>query len=95
MFFAQVRFGDEVIVSTLPHPFSMFLMGFILFSVLILFNEYKRTRKELDDVRKDLKDVRSQLKLESAELDKKLADVSKKVDSRVDKAIVTLKKLVE
>ena len=95
MFFLQVRFGDEVVVSTLPHPFSMFLMGFILFSVLILFNEYKRTRKEMDETRKDLKDLRNQLKTEAVELDKKLTDVSKKVDSRVDKAIVSLKKMVE
>lgn len=95
MFFAQVKFGDEVIVSTLPHPISMFLMGFILFSVFVLFSEYKRTRRELDETKKDLKDVRNQLKAEAIELDKKLTDISKKVDSRVDKAIVTLKKLVE
>ena len=95
MFFLQVRFGDEVIVSTLPHPLSMFLMGFILFSVLVLFSEYKRVRKEIEETKKDLKDLRNQLKTEAVELDKKLNDVSKKVDSRVDKAIVSLKKLVE
>lgn len=95
MYFLQLRFQDEVTVSTLPHPISMFLMGFMLFSVLLLFAEYKRTRKDLEEVRKDIKDIRTQLKAESSELDKKLADVSKKVDSRVDKAIVSLKKLVE
>ena len=95
MYFLQMKFSDEVTVSTLPHPISMFLMGFMLFAVLVLFNEYKRARKELDEVRKDIKDIRIQLKAEATELDKKLADVSKKVDSRVDKAIVSLKKLVD
>lgn len=95
MYFLQVKFGDEVTVSTLPHPLSMFLLGFMLFAVLILFNEYKRTRKDVDEVRKDIKDIRTQLKADATDLDKKLADVSKKVDSRVDKAIVSLKKLVD
>ena len=95
MFFLQMKFSDEVTVSTLPHPISMFLLGFMLFSVLVLFNEYRRMKKETDDVKRDIKDLRIQLKLESSELDKKLADVSKKVDSRVDKAIVSLKKMVD
>lgn len=95
MYFLQVKFGDEVTVSTLPHPISMFLLGFMLFAVLILYNEYRRIKKDTDEVRKDIKDIRIQLKAEATELDKKLADVSKKVDSRVDKAIVSLKKLVD
>ena len=93
MHFLQVRFSDEVTVSTLPHPISMFLLGFMLFSVLMLFNEYRRTKKDVDDVKQGIKDLREQLKIDATNLDKKLADVSKKVDSRVDKAIVSLKKL--
>ena len=95
MFFLQMNFSDEVTVSTLPHPLSMFLLGFMLFAVLVLFNEYRRMKKETDDVKKDMKDLRIQLKLDTAELEKKLTDVSKKVDSRVDKAIVSLKKMVD
>jgi len=94
MFFLQVRLSDEVTVSTLPHPISMFLLGFMLFAVIVLFNEYRRTRKELDEIKKDLNNVQDQLKTEVDGVDKKLADVSKKVDSRVDKAIVALKKSV-
>ena len=95
MYFLQVKFGDEVTVSTLPHPISMFLLGFMLFAILVLYNEYRRVKKDAEDIKKDIKDIRIQLKAESSELDKKLADVSKKVDSRVDKAIVSLKKLVD
>ena len=95
MHFLQVRFSDEVTVSTLPHPISMFMLGFMLFSVLMLFNEYRRTKKDVDDVKQGIKDLREQLKTDAANLDKKLTEVSKKVDSRVDKAIVSLKKLVD
>lgn len=95
MYFLQVKFGDEVTVSTLPHPISMFLLGFMLFAIIVLYNEYRRVKKETDEIKKDMKDIRIQLKAEATDLDKKLADVSKKVDSRVDKAIVSLKKLVE
>lgn len=91
MFFLQ-KFSDEVVVSTLPHPISMFLLGFMLFSVLVLFNEYRRVKKDVDEVKESLKEVKEHLKSEVSDVDKKLAEVSKKVDSRVDKAIVALKK---
>lgn len=90
MFFLQI--ADEITVSTLPHPISMFLLGFMLFSVLLLFNEYKRAKRDVEEVKQSIKDLREQLKSEVSDVDKKLAEVSKKVDSRVDKAIVALKK---
>lgn len=91
MFFLQ-KFSDEVTVSTLPHPLSMFLLGFMLFSVLMLYNEYRRTKKDLDEVKQGLKDIEEHLRSEVSNVDSKLAELSRKVDSRVDKAIVALKK---
>lgn len=91
MFFLQ-KFSDEVTVSTLPHPLSMFLLGFMLFSVLMLYNEYRRTKKDLDEVKQELKDIEEHLRSEVSNVDSKLVELSRKVDSRVDKAIVALKK---
>ena len=91
MFFLQ-RFTDEVTISTLPHPFSMFLLGFTLFALITLLFEYRRVKTEVKEIKDRMKDLHHQLKAIEDITDKKLGDVSKKVDSRVDKAIVALKK---
>ncbi len=92
MFFLQ-RFSDEVTISTLPHPISMFLLGFTLFALITLLLEYKRMKSELKEVKDRMKDLNCQLETIEESTDKKLSEVSKKVDSRVDKAIVALKKV--
>jgi hypothetical protein len=91
MFFLQ-RFSDEVVISTLPHPFSMFLLGFTLFALIILLLEYRRTKGEMKEIKRLIKDLEQEVRTIESVVDKKLSDVSKKVDSRVDKAIVALKK---
>jgi hypothetical protein len=92
MFFLQQRFSDEVVVSTMPHPFSMFLLGFTLFALIILLLEYRRAKGDMKDIRRLMKDLEQEVKGIEGVVDKKLSDISKKVDSRVDKAIVALKK---
>jgi hypothetical protein len=87
-----MSFSDEVTVSSLPHPISMFLLGFTLFAVIVLLFEYRRMKTEMKEVICLIKDLDKELKGIESGVDKKLADVSKKVDSRVDKAIVALKK---
>ena len=93
MFFLQrMSFSDEVTVSSLPHPISMFLLGFTLFALIVLLFEYRRMKTDVKEVNCLIKDLDRELKTIESGVDKKLADVSKKVDSRVDKAIVALKK---
>ena len=92
MLFLQVL-ADEVTVSTLPHPISMFLLGFTLFALATLLFEYKRVKLEVKEVKDQVRDLNEQLKVIESITDKKLAEVSRKVDSRVDKAIVALKKI--
>jgi len=93
MFFLQrLSLSDEVTVSTLPHPISMFLLGFTLFALIILLVEYRRMKTEVKEAVCLMKDLEKELRGVENSVDKKLAEVSKKVDSRVDKAIVALKK---
>jgi hypothetical protein len=87
-----MSFSDEVTISTLPHPISMFLLGFTLFALIVLLFEYRRMKTEMKEVACLIKDLDKELKVIESGVDKKLAEVSKKVDSRVDKAIVALKK---
>jgi hypothetical protein len=89
---AQTMWNDSVAVSTLPHPISMFLLGFTLFAMIFLFIEFRKITNELKEFKSNFKDLENKLNSCSTEFDTKLGDVSKKVDSRVDKAIIAIRK---
>ncbi len=89
---AQTMWNDSVAISTLPHPISMFLLGFTLFAMIFLFIEFRKITSELKEFKSKFKDLENKLNSCSTEFDTKLSDVSKKVDSRVDKAIIAIRK---
>lgn len=87
-----LQFQDAVSVSTLPHPISMFLLGIGSICIVFLFYEYNRTRKLVETFSKDLNELKNLLHNSDQRTDDKIKDLSKKVDSRVDKAILAIKK---
>ena len=89
------QFTDEVTVSSLPHPISMFLLGIMTITVIFLFSEYRRTKNEVKECRDSINELEDIILGLNKRTDDKLAEVSKKVDSRVDKAILAIKKTTE
>lgn len=83
---------DEVVVTVLPHPITTFILGFVLLTVAILWVEYKAGRKEVQKYNSDLDKLSNQLSELKTYVDNSVHEVSKKVDSRVDKAMINLKK---
>ena len=94
MFLLQ-RFSDEVTVSSLPHPISMFLLGIMTITLIFVLIEYKRNRIELKANTERINEIEDIIELVNKRTDDKIADISKKIDSRVDKAILTIKKVGE
>jgi hypothetical protein len=93
--FLQQRFSDEVIISSLPHPISMFLLGIMAVTIVFVLIEYKRNKVELKVNAERLDEMERILELVNKRTDDKISDISKKIDSRVDKAILTIKKVGE
>jgi hypothetical protein len=85
------KFSDEVVVSSLPHPISMFLMGITIVITAFLFMDYKRVKEEFKLNKETIKDLENKLDLVCKRTDDKLADISRKIDSRGDKAIMSIK----
>ncbi len=83
---------DSITVSTLPHPISMFFLGVSFIISLYLFFELSRVRNENRSISKENVEIREKIRQYKIEVDKTVGDLSKKVDSRVDKAIETMKK---
>jgi F0F1-type ATP synthase membrane subunit a len=91
--FLQQQFSDEVTISSLPHPISMFLLGIMAVTVIFVLIENKRTRSDLKVSNNKLNEVEKLLELVNKRTDDKISDISKKIDSRVDKAILAIKKV--
>ena len=83
---------DSITVSTLPHPISMFFLGVSFIISLYLFFELSRVRTENRAITKENIEIREKIRQYKIDVDKTIGDLSKKVDSRVDKAIETMKK---
>ena len=83
---------DEVVVTALPHPITTFILGFVLLAVGILWFEYKAGRREVQKYNSELEKLSNQLSELKTYVDNSVHEVSKKVDSRVDKAMMNLKK---
>jgi len=83
---------DSITVSTLPHPISMFFLGVSFIISLYLYLELTKVRTENRAISKENVEIREKIRQYKIDVDKTVGDLSKKVDSRVDKAIETMKK---
>lgn len=91
MTFLQAQ--DAITVSTLPHPISMFFLGVSFIISLYLYFELTRLRGDVRAVNKENTELKEKIRNTKIEVDRVVSEVSKKVDSRVDKAIESMKKL--
>jgi len=83
---------DSITVSTLPHPISMFFLGVSFIISLYLFFELSRVRNENRAISNENAEIKEKIRQYKIDVDKTVGELSKKVDSRVDKAIETMKK---
>ena len=88
----MVRMTDDVTVSSLPHPISMFLLGIFAVAILFMWLEVSRSTKRKDKICSDMDLLQKEHNEFKSEMTIKFNELSKKIDSRVDKAIVGLKK---
>ncbi len=90
-----VKMSDEVTVSSLPHPISMFFLGIFAVTIIYIVIETNRVRKEWEKIKHSLDNFESRFNEHKNDTDIKISDISKKIDSRVDKALVALTKKKE
>jgi predicted neutral ceramidase superfamily lipid hydrolase len=90
-----VQMTDDVTVSSLPHPISMFFLGIFAVSIVYVVIESNRVRKEWGKIKNSLDNFESRFGEHKNETENKLSEMSKKIDSRVDKALLGLAKKKE
>ena len=87
-----VKMSDEVTVSSLPHPISMFFLGIFAITIIFMWIEVNRGSKRKDKLMLDMECLKKDYSDYKSEMSQKFTELSKKIDSRVDKAVVSLKK---
>ncbi len=70
----------------------MFFVGITLMVTLFLFLEYKRTKEDFKFLKNNFLELEKTLREVNSRAEEKIAELSKKLDSRIDKAILSLKK---
>ena len=83
---------DEVAVTILPHPVTTFILGIVFLGMIILWFEYRSMKNEVKKFNNSVENLTNRLEETKGYVDSNLSEVSKKVDSRVDKAILNLKR---
>ena len=83
---------DSITVSTLPHPISMFFLGVSFIISLYLYFELTKVRSENRSIVNENLEIKEKIRQYKIDVDKTVNELSKKVDSRLDKAIETMKK---
>jgi len=83
---------NEVTVTVLPHPITMFILGGMLLGLILLFLEFKRTREMIKSVSQKLEAQALLIDAIKEQTTKSIQDISRKVDSRIDKALGNVKK---
>jgi uncharacterized membrane-anchored protein YhcB (DUF1043 family) len=82
---------NEVTVTVLPHPVTMFFLGGMLLGLIMLYFEFRRVKDEAKDAQHQLESLKKDLEQNQVQTQKSIHEVSRKVDSRIDKALGTIK----
>jgi hypothetical protein len=70
----------------------MFFIGTSFVISLYLYFELTRLRSDVRETNKENSELKEKIRSTKVEIDRIVSDLSKKVDSRVDKAIESMKK---
>ena len=90
-----MKMSDEVTVSSLPHPISMFFLGIFAVTIIYTVIEMNRVRREWEKLKHTLDNFESRSEEHKIEINNRMSEISKKIDSRVDKALVNIIKKKE
>lgn len=83
---------NEVTVTVLPHPVTMFMLGGMLLGLILLLMAHLKTTHEIKDYKRELLKLVDNIENSKVDINKSVNEISRKVDSRIDKALGSIKK---
>ena len=83
---------NEVVITALPHPITTFVLGIMVVFSIVTMIYLSRVLNRLERVEKENQDMNDKLSNHFKATEKISQEISRKVDSRIDKALGSLKK---
>ena len=83
---------NEVVITALPHPITTFVLGIMVVFSVVTMIYLSRVLNRLERVEKENQDMNDKLSNHFKATEKMSQEISRKVDSRIDKALGSIKK---
>jgi hypothetical protein len=83
---------DEVVITALPHPITTFVLGTMIVMAIITWMYLNQVMNKLSRLETENRDIKDQLSNQFKMTEKMNQEISRKVDSRIDKALGSIKK---
>jgi hypothetical protein len=83
---------NEVVITALPHPITTFVLGTMIVLAVITWMYLNRVVNKLDILEKENQEMKEKISSNFKMTEKMGQEISRKVDSRIDKALGSIKK---
>jgi hypothetical protein len=83
---------NEVVITALPHPITTFVLGIMVVFAVITIGYLNRVLVRVERVEKENQEMNNKLSNHFKATEKMNQEISRKVDSRIDKALGSIKK---
>jgi Tfp pilus assembly protein PilO len=83
---------NEVVITALPHPITTFVLGTMIVLAVITWIYLSRVMNKLDSLEKENQELKEKVSNNFKITEKMGQEISRKVDSRIDKALGSLKR---
>lgn len=83
---------NEVVITALPHPITTFVLGTMIVLAIITWIYLNRVMSKLDSLEKENQEIKEKISNNFKITEKMSQEISRKVDSRIDKALGSLKR---
>lgn len=83
---------NEVVITALPHPITTFVLGVMVVFAIVTWVYLTRVLNRIDQIERSNQEMDNKLSNHFKTTEKMGQEISRKVDSRIDKALGSIKK---
>ena len=83
---------NEVVITALPHPITTFVLGIMIVFAIVTWVYLTRVLNQMYQIEKNNQEMNDKLSNHFKMTEKMGQEISRKVDSRIDKALGSIKK---
>jgi uncharacterized protein (UPF0210 family) len=83
---------NEIVITALPHPITTFVLGTMIVMAVITWVYLNRVMNKMENLEKENQEMKEKISSNFKMTERMGQEISRKVDSRIDKALGSIKK---